>query len=255
MITVVDIGNTSSLFASFNKKVITDKLRVETNQLSVSKSNIENAITSEIIKFIEKNDPNKIILSGVVPQAIMNLYSLLNQKKLNAEIDIIDTNKLLKFINVDLENPNEVGDDRIINAIAANHLYKPPHIIIDFGTATTFDIVNVKKDYIGGLICPGINLTLKSLNDGTALLPLIEFKKTSEIIGKSTVGAMESGVYWGYISLIEGIVERLLKDNDCKNANVVATGGYAKVFENDLKCINYIEEDLTLIGLNLTASN
>ena len=185
----------------------------------------------------------------------MNLYSLLNQKKLDAEIDIIDTNKLLKFINVDLENPNEVGDDRIINAIAANHLYKPPHIIIDFGTATTFDIVNVKKDYIGGLICPGINLTLKSLNDGTALLPLIEFKKTSEIIGKSTVGAMESGVYWGYISLIEGIVERLLKDNDCTNANVVATGGYAKVFENDLKCINYIEEDLTLIGLNLTASN
>ena len=101
MITVVDIGNTSSLFASFNKKVITDKLRVETNQLSVSKSNIENAITSEIIEFIEKNDPNKIILSGVVPQAIMNLYSLLNQKKLDAEIDIIDTNKLLKFINVD----------------------------------------------------------------------------------------------------------------------------------------------------------
>ena len=130
MITVVDIGNTSSLFASFNKKVITDKLRVETNQLSVSKSNIENTITSEIIKFIEKNDPNKIILSGVVPQAIMNLYSLLNQKKLVTEIDIIDTNKLLKFINVDLENPNEVGDDRIINAIAANHLYKPPHIIM-----------------------------------------------------------------------------------------------------------------------------
>ena len=86
-------------------------------------------------------------------------------------------------------------------------------------------------------------------------MPLIEFKKTNEIIGKSTVGAMESGVYWGYISLIEGIVKRLLKDNDCMNANVVATGGYAKVFENDLKCINYIEEDLTLIGLNLTASN
>ena len=86
-------------------------------------------------------------------------------------------------------------------------------------------------------------------------MPLIEFKKTNEIIGKSTIGAMESGVYWGYIGLIEGIVERLLKDNDCTNANVVATGGYAKVFENDLKCINYIEEDLTLIGLNLTASN
>tara|TARA_B100001057_G_scaffold290988_1_gene291034 strand:+ start:4667 stop:5434 length:768 start_codon:yes stop_codon:yes gene_type:complete len=255
MIIVVDIGNTSSLFASINEKKIHEKLRLDTRRLSIRKSEIEDCTFDKIKNFINNSNIDTIVLSGVVPQAIMNLYSIINDMNLGVSIDIIDTNKLLKFINVDLENPYEVGDDRIINSIAANDLYEPPNIIIDFGTATTFDVVNSQKAYVGGLICPGINLTLKSLSEGTALLPLIEFKKTEEIIGKSTIGAMESGVYWGYISLVEGIVKKLLDENDCDNANVIATGGYAKVFENDLKCVNYIEEDLTLIGLHLTTKN
>ena len=99
------------------------------------------------------------------------------------------------------------------------------------------------------MICPGVNLSIKSLSDGTALLPQIDFKKPAQLIGKDTIHAMESGIYWGYISLIEGLVDKLKKENDCLNAKTIATGGLSKLFAKDLNCINYFENDLTLNGL------
>ena len=250
MTIVVDIGNTSVLLGKIENDIIIDQLRIQTESIKIELDNINDDTRTELANFID-NKSNKILLSGVVPQAMLNLKLLIEEMYENLEIVLVTTDQLLKLIKIELKNPYEVGDDRIINAIASIDKYKPPIIIVDFGTATTFDVINSKGAYVGGLICPGINLSLKSLSQGTALLPLIDFKRSENIIGKSTIGAMESGVYWGYVSLIEGIIKRLIDENEYHSATVVATGGYSNLFEKDTTCINHFENDLTLEGLNL----
>ena len=250
MTIVIDVGNTNVVFGKIKDNEILDQLRVKTDLLKNSLNDISDEIKNKILNFIA-NGYDNILLSGVVPQAMLNIKILVEQNKENQKVILVTTDHLLRLIKVELKNPYEVGDDRIINAIASVNKYDSPLIIIDFGTATTFDIVNNDGAYAGGLICPGINLSLNSLSQGTALLPLIEFKKSDEIIGKSTIGAMESGIYWGYVSLIEGIVNRLKNENECHSAKVIATGGYSQLFKHDIKSIDYFEEDLTLEGLIL----
>ena len=105
------------------------------------------------------------------------------------------------------------------------------------------------------MICPGVNLSIKSLSEGTAMLPLIKFKKSNELIGKNTIQAMESGIYWGYISMIEGLVRKLKRSKSLTDANTLATGGLSRLFENDLECINYFDYDLTLRGLSIISES
>ena len=254
MTIAIDVGNTNAVFGKIKDKEILDQLRVKTDLLKNSLNDISDEIKNKILNFITNGSDN-ILLSGVVPQAMLNIKILVEQNNKNQKVILVTTDHLLRLIKVELKNPYEVGDDRIINAIASVNKYDSPLIIIDFGTATTFDIVNNDGAYAGGLICPGINLSLNSLSQGTALLPLIEFKKSDKIIGKSTIGAMESGIYWGYVSLIEGIVNRLKNENECHSAKVIATGGYSQLFKYDVKCIDHFEEDLTLEGLILINQN
>ena len=155
------------------------------------------------------------------------------------------------LIKVDVDMPDEVGVDRLINSYAGLNLYNGPLIIIDFGTATTFDLVNSSGSYIGGIICPGVNLSIQSLAHNTAKLPLIEIKKVEKLIGKDTTSAIESGIYWGYVSLVGGLIDRLKKQNGFKDANIVATGGLSGMFRDDLSQIKNYEPDLTLKGLNI----
>ena len=246
----IDVGNTNAVFGKIKGSKIVDQLRIKTDSLKIPLSDITDETRNELLKLINGESEN-ILLSGVVPQAMLNLKLLIEEMHDDKKIILVTTDHLLRLIKVELKNPYEVGDDRIINAIASLDKYKPPLIIIDFGTATTFDVVNNKGAYSGGLICPGINLSLNSLSQGTALLPLIEFKRSEKIIGKSTIEAMESGSYWSYVSLIEGIVERLKNENECFSAKVVATGGFSSLFKEDISCIDYFEENLTLEGLNL----
>jgi len=246
----IDVGNTNAVLGKIKNNIIVDQLRIKTESLKVPLTDITNETRNELLNLVNSESRN-ILLSGVVPQAMLNLKLLIEEMYEDKNIILVTTDHLLRLIKVELKNPYEVGDDRIINAIASLNKYKPPLIIIDFGTATTFDVINNNGAYSGGLICPGINLSLNSLSQGTALLPLIEFKRSEKIIGKSTIGAMESGSYWGYVSLIEGIVERLKNENECNSAKVVATGGYSSLFKEDVNCIDYFEENLTLEGLNL----
>ena len=132
-------------------------------------------------------------------------------------------------------------------------MFKPPLIIIDFGTATTFDVIDTESSYIGGLICPGVNLSIQSLANNTAKLPLIKFKKVDHLIGQDTRTAIESGLYWGYVSLVKGILSKLKLKKEFIEAKVVATGGLSSIFENDIENIDYFEPDLTLKGLNIIA--
>jgi len=246
----IDVGNTNAVLGKIKDNIIVDQLRIKTESLKVPLTDITNETRNELLNLVNGESRN-ILLSGVVPQAMLNLKLLIEEMYEDKNIILVTTDHLLRLIKVELKNPYEVGDDRIINAIASLNKYKPPLIIIDFGTATTFDVINNNGAYSGGLICPGINLSLSSLSQGTALLPLIEFKRSEKIIGKSTIGAMESGSYWGYVSLIEGIVERLKNENECNSAKVVATGGYSSLFKEDVNCIDHFEENLTLEGLNL----
>ena len=246
----IDVGNTNAVLGKIKDSKIVDQLRIKTESLKIPLTDITDETRNKLLNLVN-NESRNILLSGVVPQAMLNLKLLIEEMYNDKNIILVTTDHLLRLIKVELKNPYEVGDDRIINAIASLDKYKPPLIIIDFGTATTFDVINNNGAYSGGLICPGINLSLNSLSQGTALLPLIEFKRSEDIIGKSTIGAMESGSYWGYVSLIEGIVERLKNENECSSAKVVATGGYSILFKEDVNCIDYFEQNLTLEGLNL----
>jgi type III pantothenate kinase len=149
-----------------------------------------------------------------------------------------------------MDNPREVGADRIVDAAAAHHLYGGPVIVVDLGTATTFGIVSKKGDYIGGVIATGIATAAEALVTRTAQLPRVELTRPKRVIGTNTVTAMQSGIIFGYVGLVEGMVARI-RDELGEKAMVVATGGYAELIANETAVIDKVNVDLTLIGLRL----
>jgi type III pantothenate kinase len=151
-------------------------------------------------------------------------------------------------IRILLDRPEEVGADRLVNAVGAHKFYPGPLIIIDFGTATTFDVVDGEGNYCGGAIAPGINLSLEALHMAAAKLPRVAIGRPRTVIGKATVPAMRSGVYWGYVGLIEGLVARIQKEFG-ETMTVVATGGLAPLFVEATDAIQHLRGDLTLRGL------
>ncbi|MEO8715973.1 MAG: type III pantothenate kinase, partial [Acetobacteraceae bacterium] len=153
---------------------------------------------------------------------------------------------------IKIDNPDEVGADRLLNALAGFHRFSGPLIIVDFGTATTFDVVDADGAYVGGVICPGVNLSLEALHHAAARLPRIGIGRPQAVIGRSTVPAMQSGVYWGYVGLIEGIVARI-KGEFGAPMKVIATGGLAPLFSEGTLVIEHIVPDLTLEGLRMLA--
>ena len=151
---------------------------------------------------------------------------------------------------VHYDNPAEVGADRIVNAVAAFDKYGGPCIIVDFGTATTFDCVSAKGEYLGGVICPGIGISADALFERTARLPRVEIRKPGRVIGSNTVGSLQSGLYYGYLGLVDGILERLLEELG-KDTQVLATGGLGPMIGNGSKYIKSVDEFLTLEGLRI----
>ncbi len=151
---------------------------------------------------------------------------------------------------VHYENPAEVGADRIVNGVAAFEKYGGPCVIVDFGTATTFDCVSVKGEYLGGVICPGIGISADALFQRTARLPRVDIRKPARVIGSTTVGSLQSGLYYGYLGLVDGILEELLKELG-KDSQVVATGGLATLIGTASKYIKTVDDNLTLEGLRI----
>ncbi|WP_255346867.1 type III pantothenate kinase [Candidatus Pelagibacter sp. IMCC9063] len=147
-----------------------------------------------------------------------------------------------------MRKPKQLGSDRLANVFAANQLYKSNCIVIDFGTATTFDILSKNGIYNGGLITPGVRLSLSTLSSLTALLPLIKLKKTKQIIGKDTISAINSGVYWGYVAMIDGLLKKIISTTK-KKYKVILTGGLAHIFSNSLQYKSTINTNITLHGV------
>ncbi len=188
------------------------------------------------------------IISSVVPDANFHLKQFC-RKTLGVEPLLVGDPGLETGLTIAVDRPGEVGADRLVNAVAVIRDYKTPAIVIDFGTATTFDVINGSGAYCGGVIVPGIQLSMGALHAAAAKLPKVQVAKTDKVIGRNTVDAMQSGVYWGYTGLIEGLARRIEGEMGEGKPTVIATGGLAGLFAGDVSCIDQTDDDLTLRGL------
>lgn len=189
------------------------------------------------------------IIASVVPEANFNLVKLCQDYCASTPLMVGEPSVALGMKAL-VDRPDEVGADRLINSVAAHDRYPGAAIIVDFGTATTFDVVDAEGNYRGGVIAPGVNLSLHALEEAAAKLPSVAIRATAKVIGTNTVACMQSGIYWGYVGLIEGLVTRI-KTEFGAPMRVIATGGLAPVFEHASNLIDQIDGTLNLWGLRL----
>ena len=261
MLLAIDCGNTNTGFAVFDNNSCIGKWRTSTNPNRTADEYAVWLTQLLALKSLSLKDINSIIIANVVPETEFNLQYLCEQYFFLQPM-IIGDKDLNLGIDIHIDEPSELGADRIVNAVGANDLYEGPLIIIDFGTATTFDITESDGSYAGGLIVPGINLSLEALYNAASRLPRITIEPqpksktlndTYSIIGKSTKTAMRSGIFWGYIGLIEGIIERVKGEYNIP-VQTVATGGLAPVFAGSTAAIDFVDQDITIHGLVLISN-
>jgi type III pantothenate kinase len=190
-----------------------------------------------------------IIISSVVPDTLVHLKNLVEMYFHKTPL-IVGEDGLDLGVKVKIDRPETLGADRLVNTFGGYRKYGGPLVIIDFGTATTFDIVDSEGSYVGGIIAPGVNLSLKALYEATAKLPATPFARTEKVIGTNTKHAMQSGTYWGYVGMIDGLSTRLIAEYKPQNLTFVATGGLSSLFANDLSLITHVNENLTLDSLS-----
>jgi len=248
MLLAIDIGNTNITFGVFED----EELRT-TWRMSSSVNQMADEYAAVLLNLmghegLNASDINEIALCSVVPP-LTTTFVELSQRYFNSVPLVVGAGIKTK-VRIRMDNPREVGADRIADAVAAHHLYSGPLIIIDLGTATTFGIVSKEGDYIGGIIATGITTAAEALFTRTAQLPRVELTSPKHVIGSNTVTAMQSGIIYGYASLVEGMLERIEKELGEK-ATVIATGGYAQLIANETAVIDEVNPDLTLIGLRL----
>lgn len=247
MLLAIDAGNTNIVFAVFDGEQVRGEWRASTHtdrtadELGVW---LMQLLTTENLN---REDISAVIIASVVPAIVFNLKTLC-RRYFGCEPRVVGDEGVDLGIQVLLDRPEEVGADRLVNAVAAHKFYRGPLIVIDFGTATTFDVVDGQGNYCGGAIAPGINLSLEALHMAAAKLPRVAIGRPKQVIGKATVPAMMSGIFWGYVGLIEGLVRRMEEEFGSKML-VVATGGLAPLFADATPVINELASDLTLRGL------
>jgi type III pantothenate kinase len=247
MLLVIDTGNTNTLFAIHDGEDWAGQWRIATDPARTAD---EFAVWFYQLMNMAGLDFKAIsdcVISTVVPQSLFNLRNLV-RRHMNVEPIIVGEADVDLGVKVRLDNPAQVGADRLVNALGAAVRYEGPLILIDSGTATTFDIVSGDRYFEGGIIAPGINLSMRALHEAAAQLPRIAIRKPDQVVGKDTVSAMQSGVFWGYIGLIDGLVRRILAE-DGRDFTVVGTGGVASLFEGASETIQHFDGDLTIRGL------
>jgi type III pantothenate kinase len=252
MLLAIDVGNTNIVLGVFEGKTLVQSWRLHT---------VRERTADELGLLVEglfahsgvlRSSVTAIVLGSVVPPLTGTTASMV-QRYFNVPIVIVDpaTNTGMPIL---YENPSEVGADRIVNAIAARELFgagsNRPLIVCDFGTATTLDAVSANGEYLGGAICPGVAISADALFQRAARLPRIDVRKPARVIGRTTVGAMESGLFFGYVGMVEGLVRRM-SDELGGNVMCVATGGLAAVIAPETRLIDHVDIDLTLQGLRI----
>ena len=251
MLLAIDAGNTNVVFALVDGDDIRARWRIATDPRRTADEYVVWLNQLLELEGLGREAVTAVIIGTVVPRALHNL-SVLAIKYFGVEPLVAGQGTAEWPIALDVDEPQNVGADRALNAIAAHARHKGDVIIIDFGTATTFDVVDYSGAYKGGIIAPGINLSLDALVAAAAKLPriAIEAPETTSVIGRTTTSQMLTGVYWGYVAMIEGLVARL-KAEIGRPVTVIATGGLAPLFERHGKLFDAVEPDLTVQGLSL----
>jgi len=252
MLLIVDIGNTNIKLGVFEGEQLRATWRMATNV-----NQMADEYAALLLNLLQHKDINTsditsdikdITISSVVPP-LTTAFTDLSQRYFHVTPLVIGAG-VKTGVRIRFDNPKEVGPDRIANAAAAHYLYTGPVIVVDLGTATTFDTVSGEGDWMGGAVAPGIAVSAEALFTQTASLPRVELVHPKQAIGTNTVSAMQSGIVFGYAGLIENIVARI--ENELgEKATVVATGGYASLMANETKVINEINPDITLVGIRL----
>ncbi|HEV3215656.1 MAG TPA: type III pantothenate kinase [Vicinamibacterales bacterium] len=252
MLLAIDVGNTNIVLGVFERAAL-----IESWRLATLRERTSDEIGIWVSQLFEHRalDPGAIdgiVLSSVVPPLTGTIMTMSQRyfglTPLNIDSSV-DTGMPLLY-----EHPAEIGADRIVNAVAAYQIYgrdrHVPLIVVDFGTATTFDAVSSKGEYLGGVICPGIQISADALFQRAARLPRVDVRKPCDVIGRSTVGAMESGLYYGYVGLVDGLVRRIKRELG-EHTFCVATGGLADVISPEVPLIEHVDPNLTLQGLRM----
>lgn len=249
MLLAVDVGNTNIVFAVCDGEIVRHEWRVVTDRNRTADEYA--VILSPLLAFYNLSfaDIDAAIISNVVPAAMFDLRQLC-RRYLHCEPMVVGDPAIDPGINILIDHPENMGADRIVNAVAAHEMYDGALIIIDFGTATNFDVVSAEGDHLGGVIAPGVNLSAQALHEAAAMLPRVALARTNRVIAKDTVPAMQSGLYWGYIGLMEGLVTRIRAEYGMP-MTVVATGGLASLFHRQSQMIDHLDRDLTIRGLIL----
>ena len=246
MILVLDAGNSTIVLGVYDHEQLLFHWRMETDRHKT-----EDEYAMQVKAFFHHagicfEQVSGIIISSVVPPIMFALEQMCN-KYFRVKPLIVGPG-VKTGLNIKYENPREVGADRIVNAIAALDAYKTPLIIVDFGTATTYCYLNEKGDYMGGAIAPGITISTEALYTQAARLPRIEIMRTHNIVGKTTVSAMQAGIFYGFVGQVEGIVNRM-KEQSKEEPLVIATGGLANLIAGETQAIDVVDPFLTLKGL------
>ena len=248
MLLAIDIGNTNTTFGVFDGEKLRATWRMATGVGQMADEYAALLLNLLHHQGLDTSDVKEVALCSVVPP-LLTTFEELCQRYFHLSPLVVGPG-VKTGVRIRMDNPREVGTDRIVNAAAAHHLYRGPVIIVDLGTATTFDTVSKEGDYIGGVIAPGIVTAAEALFTKAAALPRVELVRPKQAIGSNTITAMQSGVVFGYVGLIEGIVTRIQKELGEK-ATVVATGGYAELIAQETTVIDKVDPNVTLIGLRL----
>jgi len=247
MLLAIDSGNTNIVFAVYDKMTARGEWRISSDHKRTADEYGVWLAQLMAIVGLRADAISAAIIATVVPETLFNLRALC-RKYFNCEPLVVGEANVDLGIKALVDVPQEVGADRLVNAVGAFTRFGGPLIVIDFGTATTFDVIDADGNYCGGVIAPGINLSLTALHMAAAQLPRVAVQRPTAVIGKRTVPAMLSGIYWGYVGLIEGLVARI-KDEFGSPMTVIATGGLAPLFADGTKAIDRLDSELTLWGL------
>ena len=249
MLLAINANNTNTVFAIWDGAALKGSWRTATEGKRTADEYVVWLDHLLALDGLARGDVDGAVIASVVPEVNFNLLTFC-RKYCKTDPLVVGAKGVKLGTKALVDQPEEVGADRLVNTVAAHDRYKGPLIVVDFGTATTLDVVDGQGNYCGGVIAPGINLSLAALHMAAAKLPSIRISRTEHVIGKDTVSCMQSGIYWGYIGLVEGLVSRI-KTEFAAAMNVVATGGLAPLFAGATEAIDKVDPDLTLWGLRL----
>lgn len=256
MILTIDAGNTNVCCAIFDQDILRHTWRASTHLYKTADEWSVWLVNILSLQGIGRQEIEAVVISSVVPEALENLKKACREYFID-RILVIGDKSIDIGIKALIDYPEEAGADLLVNAVAAHHFYKGPLLIIDFGTATTVSLIDEKGNFCGVSIAPGINLSLSALSKAAAKLPDIHFAKPKRVVGTNTIDSMQSGVFWGYISMIEGLVHRIKQEQKerfsslTSDLKVIATGGLSPLIAKEANMINFHDPDLTLKGLNI----